>query len=362
MSDKATIVSGNDGAELLMNSYRPLVTNEDGKIYLSGFKKVNGEFVRDPEQPVINSMLREDEWETIDAAVLGAAHFPLFGIADLRARGLVESVSSIGTLLSTWYMSSELTAAERNMTGRARGTRDLPDMTQASVPLPVTFKEFGVDARFLAASRLMGNGIDTTTAVEAARVVAESLEDLLFNGDTGVNFQGNVVYGYTNHPDRATDTAGNYGGGDCGTIANITPTIGGMLQVVENTNRHYGPFVCYISETQYDQAAQTYYSDGSNAAETALMRLKRTYGTGSEGTGQITAFKKMPANILADGNILLVQMTSDVVVWSETFGPQVREWRTGDGMESNWRVMTIAAPKIKARQDGKSGIVHATGA
>ena len=23
-----------------------------------------------------------------------------------------------------------------------------------------------------------------------------------------------------------------------------------------------------------------------------------------------------------------------------------REWRTGDGMEVNWRVMTIAAPKI----------------
>ena len=155
--------------------------------------------------------------------------YPLGGIADLRAALLVEQIGSIGTLLATWYMSSEITAASRNMSGRARGDRDWPDMTQAAVPLPVTYKEFAVDLRFLEASRLLGNGIDTTTAIEAARVVAESLEYMLFNGDSGVNFQGSTIYGYTTHPSRNTDTATNYGGGDWGTATNIIPTVAGML-------------------------------------------------------------------------------------------------------------------------------------
>ena len=244
--------------------------------------------------------------------------------------------------------------------GRARGDRDLPDMTQAAVPLPVTYKEFAVDLRFLEASRLLGNGIDTTTAIEAARVVAESLEYMLFNGDSGVNFQGSTIYGYTTHPSRNTDTATNYGGGDWGTVTNIIPTVAGMLRAASNTSRHYGPYVLYVSETQYDQAAQSFFTDGT--AETALMRLNRSFGMGADGTKQISAVKKVPAPVLADGSVLLVQMTPDVVTWAETMAPMTREWRTGDGMEVNWRVMTIAAPKIKARLDGKSGIVHATSA
>ena len=356
---KANLLQGRDAVAAVTNSYRPLGTDPDGFVVLSGYQEKDGAFVPNG-RPVVNSVLFEDEWEAIDRAILPAARYPLGGIADLRAAGLVEQIGSIGTLLATWYMSSEITAASRNMSGRARGDRDLPDMTQAAVPLPVTYKEFAVDLRFLEASRLLGNGIDTTTAIEAARVVAESLEYMLFNGDSGVNFQGSTIYGYTTHPSRNTDTATNYGGGDWGTETNIIPTVAGMLRAASNTSRHYGPYVLYVSETQYDQAAQLFFTDGT--AETALMRLNRSFGMGADGTKQISAVKKVPAPVLADGSVLLVQMTPDVVTWAETMAPMTREWRTGDGMEVNWRVMTIAAPKIKARLDGKSGIVHATAA
>jgi uncharacterized linocin/CFP29 family protein len=361
MNSRANVMAGRDALQHITNSYRPLGVAENGLVALSGYGLKDGVLVPNG-QPIVNSVLFEDEWEAIDRAVLPAARYPLGGVADLRAAGLVEQIGSIGTLMATWYMSSEITAAQRNMTGRSRGDRDLPDMTQAGVPLPVTFKEFAVDLRFLEASRLLGNGIDTTTSIEAARVVAESLEYMLFNGDSGVNFQGSVVYGYTTHPNRSTAAVGSFGGGDWGTPANVVATVAGMLRSASNTNRHYGPYNLYVSETQYDEAAQTYFSDGSNGAETALMRLKRTFGMGADGTKQISEIKKVPAPMLADGNVLLVQMSSDVVTWAETLAPMTREWRTGDGMEVNWRVMTIAAPKIKARADGKSGIIHATGA
>ena len=121
---KANLLQGRDAVAAVTNSYRPLGTDQEGFVVLSGYQEKDGAFVPNG-RPVVNSVLFEDEWEAIDRAILPAARYPLGGIADLRAAGLVEQIGSIGTLLATWYMSSEITAASRNMSGRARGDRDL---------------------------------------------------------------------------------------------------------------------------------------------------------------------------------------------------------------------------------------------
>ena len=353
MTDNATVIGGQDNLDLLLNSFRPLVKDaRTGRMVLSGVtvNEKTGEVSR-TDGPIVNSMLREDEWKQTDAAVIEAARYPLVGIDDLRARGLVKPIGSLGVLIDQWYASSELTPAEQNMTGRSRGSRDLPDMVQFGVPLPFTFKEFGVDLRMLEASRRFGSPIDTTTAAEAGRVVAETLAAMLFGGSS-VTFQGRTIYGYRTHPNRVTDTASNFGGGDWGTIANIHPTVAGMLTAATG-QRAYGPKVLYISETQYDQAAYAIYSDGTG--ESALERMRKNFT-------EITAFRKVPAEILPAGELVLIELAPDVVQWAETLGIQAREWRSPDGMEASFKVITVAAPEVKARYDGKSGIVHATAA
>lgn len=302
-----------------------------------------------PSGLVVNSMLKEDEWAEVDKAVLGAALYPLRAVNDLRQRNLVHRLGGIGTMMSMWYMRSEMTAASVGMTGQG-GNRDLPDLTQVGVPVPVVWKDFTVDARTLDASRRMGEGLDVTGAIDAARVVAEMLESLLVNG-APVKLNGQALYGYRTHPNRNTDTATNFGGGDWGTIGNVVPTVAGMISAA-NGDSHGGPFLLYVSQTQYNQAALNYYTDGSG--QTPLQRIRAM--------PQIADVLDLPTATLADGELLLVQASRDVVDWAEALDVQVREWTTGDMMASQFKVLAIAAPRVKARYDMKCGIVHATGA
>ena len=227
--------------------------------------------------------------------------------------------------------------------------RDLPDLKTAGVPVPMIHKEFAIDIRNLEASRRFGDGLDVSGAEEAGRVVAEAYDDLVLNGNTTIVVGGMTIYGLTSHPARNTDTATNFGGGDWGVIDNPVKTVAGMIRAAMD-DYHYGPYVIYAAQTQYAEAALTYYEDGS--AHTPLQRILQL--------PQVAAVEMLPT--LDDGEILLVQMSGDVVRLAEAMDVQVREWASPDGMTSVFRVMLCGTPEVKARYDGKSGIVHATGA
>lgn len=329
------------GLDALVGGSRPLRVN----------KKTGAVQIMTERGLVVNSLLREDEWQQVDAAVIEAARYPLRVVNLIRSRGLVQTLGGLGTLMSAYYTASEVTRATVNMTGRGRGQLDQPELKQVGVPIPVVFKEFEIGTRMLLASRNQGDGIDVTAATETARVVAEEVESIFMNG-AGVVLNGAALYGLANHPNRATDTAGNYGGGDWGTIANIVPTVSGMISAAQSTNKHYGPYTVMISTTQYNQAANNHYTDGSG--QTALDRIRLL--------ADVEDVIHVPSDTLADGSVLLVQMTREVVDAAIALDVQVREWMSGDGMTSSFKVLAVMAPRVKARQDGKSGIVHATAA
>jgi uncharacterized linocin/CFP29 family protein len=295
----------------------------------------------------VNSLLRKDEWEQLDQAVVEAARQRLIGVSDLQTAGLVTRLGGSGTLVSQWNQGSEMSGASINLTGQGPRDLDRVDFKLAGVPIPVIYKDYDIPVRQLNAARRLGNAIDTTHAFAAARVVSEGLEGMLFNGN-GTTLNGNTIYGYTNHPSRSTDTAGNYGGGDWGTITNIVPTILGMVAAA-NAKKYYGPFVVYVANAQYVQALST-FTDGSG--QTALARALQL--------PMISAIKA--SDYLAATNVVLVQMTPDVI--DLAIGQEMvnLEWMSGDGMVGHFKVMTIAAPRVKADYSGNSGIVHATGA
>lgn len=341
---------GSPELTLMQVGRRPQIRKEGERELIRVNSRTGTPYLEAAPGITVNSMLRQEEWEVFDAAVTEAARYPLRAVNDLRARGLTVALGGLGTLRSSWSTSSEMTAALISMSGQGGGQRDLPDMIHAGAPVPVVSKDFAIDIRSLEASRRMGDGLDVTAATEATRVVAEGLESLLVSG-AGTKLNGSALYGYLTHPNRNTDTAANYGGGDWGTLSNVLPTVAGMVNAA-NLDYHYGPFQLYVSQTQYNQAAQSYYSDGSG--QTALDRIAKL--------PNITGVTMLPVSTLADGVVLLVQMGREVVEWAEALDIQVREWASGDGMTSNFRVLAVATPRIKARYDGKSGIVHATGA
>lgn len=348
MKNDPQIISANgEGLRVLRGSFNP--SDPDIRVNKRGqFVRVNED--GDPVMTV-NSLLREDEWAEIESTVLAAARYPLRIVNDFRTRGLVARLGGVGSFEARWYTASAVTEATVNMTGRARGDRDLPEMLQDGVPVPVIFKEFGIDWRTLDASRRLGDGLDMTGLVEASRVVAEGYEGIVASGNTAVTLNGRPIYGLRTHPNRKTDTAANFGGGDWGTMANIAPTVAGMVNAA-NAQHNYGPFVLYVSQPQYNEAALRTYDDGSG--QSAIERILRMQ--------VVSAVTPLPTETLPAGELLLVQLTAEYMELAEAVPLQVREWMTPDGTENVFKVMVIGTIKVKARYGNETGIVHASGA
>lgn len=300
----------------------------------------------------INSALRKDEWEELDRQVVAAAVPPLNIVSRLDQRGLVRRLGSIGTLLAQYNKVSETTPANVSLRGHASGEKNLVDFDLTGVPVPVIFKEFEIDERYLASSRMLGDGVDVANGAAAARVVSEKVEDLTINGDTSVNLNGETIYGITSHPDRNTDTAANYGGGDWGTIDNIVPTIAGMITAAQDAG-YYGPYGVWAHTDQYNEAALAFFTDGSG--DTPRDRILSF--------PQVEFFEQSPQ--LDAGEVVLVTLVADVIQIArvDAFWPITNlEWASGDGMLNEFKALTVFTPMVKSAYGGNSGVVHATGA
>lgn len=333
-----------------MQGHRPFINKQTKQVQ-----------ILTPRGLQVNSLLRKDEWEQLDSAVVSAATQRLNGVMDLFTRGQTFRLGSIGSLLAQYNQASEMEAASITISGRTRGDQDRVDFKLVSVPVPVFFKSYSFGAREQAAARNLGDSVDTSNASAAARVVAEGVENMLFNGNTTIVLNNNSIYGYTTHPNRNTGT-----GSDWGTVANVVTDVRDMINDAQADN-HFGPYFVYAATTQFNQARNTFFTDGSG--DSGFDRVMRMSG--------IEGF--FASDFLTAGEAVLVQMDSEVVdlAFVPGFGINVSsfedgnqqtitgvtnlEWLSGDGMVSYFKTLAIMVPRVKDRYDGKSGIVHYTG-
>jgi len=312
-----------------------LAVNEHGYVVIQ-----NAQGVR------TNSLLRKDEWEKLDAAVLTAATGQLNAIDRLRSTPMLsEKLDSIGVLVSQYTQASQLTRPSVSLSGRAAPDFDRQDFDLVGVPIPVIHKEIQIGARELAASRRgLGAGIDVSHIYEASRVVAQELERIFFLGDANISLNGNILYGVTNQPDVNTGSA--TGGFD--TLSNQVPTFRNMIIAAAGDN-YFGPYEFWIARTQYNEMALNFYTDGSG--DSGLDRIMKMSGVAAV----------HPSDWMTAGTGLLVTMDPNVLDLQWFQINQVVEWASPDGMAHNFKIMTVAAPRIKADYDGQSGIVYYTG-
>lgn len=345
MAKALQVIEAHDpGASALLQGARPIVNARMGP---KAFPKI-----LTPRGLQVNSLLQRYEWERLDNRIMQAVLQPLNLTRVLIARGLTTTLGSIGVLQASYTRVGEMTAATASLRGHTSTEKDLVDQDIVGIPVPIIAKEFELDARTLASSRLLGNALDTTNGAAAARVVAEKVEDLTINGDSSINLNGNTVYGLTNHPDRNTDTAANYGGGDWGTITNVTLTIAGAIAALQ-ADGFYGPYGIFAATTQYNQAALAFFTDGS--VSTPRSRTLQMPG--------VESFE--PSAQLDDGEVLVVHLSEEVIeiAYVEAYWPATNlEWTSGDGMELMFKVMTVMTPLVKSANGGKSGVVHITAA
>lgn len=293
----------------------------------------------------VNATLRRDEWKQYDDAILKTAVSRRIGVADLQAMGLVFNLGNgLGTMVLEYEDVSDFTDAEVSMDGRAKVQKDRPDFEINYLPLPITHKDYSIQARALAASRSRGDALDTTSAELATRKVVEKVETYLFQGSSTFTYGGGTIYGYMTHPDRnevdfSADEWDLSTGGE-----GILTDVRAMKQALIDA-KYYGPYMIYVP-TNYETALDDDFKSASD--KTTRQRILEVEG--------VMGVKV--ADFLTDDNVIMVQMTSDVVRLVNGLDISNVEWNEEGGMVLNYKVMEIKVPQIRSDQSGNCGVAH----
>lgn len=327
--------------KLNVNAKRPFIA-EDGNAYISnsdksGVLRVNA------------ATLRRDEWKRLDEMVIKIAQSRLIGINDLRSAGLVYPLgNAMGTTVLERHKMSDIHEAVLSMNGDVRGKNDRPEYSTVYTPIPIVHVDYEIGLRALEASRNLGNPLDTTNAEMAARKVAEKLESMLFTNTTYA-FGGGTIYSYINLSGRETVSLGTSWAATGSTARTGQQILDQVLTMKQKMldNYKFGPYVLYVP-AQYETKLDSDYDTSGQSTQTIKERLQKISGI----------LKVQVVDQLPDDNVVLVQMTSDVVRLIDGMGIQNVEWGSEGGLVKNYKVMTIQIPELATDFTGKSGIVH----
>lgn len=350
MSKEALVShAGGDLSGLLdIYSNRPYINRRGQSCKLVSFVDNAGktQFKEQVLQNNAGALLRYDEWKDLDKTIINIAVDRLVGIADLQAAGLTHNLGSIGVTISQWDKSSDMTDANVDMDGVTAGEEDAQAFTYDSVPVPIIHKDFRINIRRLEASRRFGEALDTTQAAVAARKVAEKSEDMLFSG-TAIQTGGGTVYGYMNYPNRNTIVLGSpWSSLATGANGEVLEGVIRMLEMAR-ADKFHGPFMLYVPGHYEAKLNDDYRSNDSRTIKDRILQL--------DGISGVKVVDRMPGD-----NIVLVQMTSDVVDLAIARPITNVQWSSYGGMQEHFKVMAAWAPRVKSDYDGKCGIVHGT--
>ena len=290
-----------------------------------------------------SSTLRHEEYLRYDKKLVDIARQRLNGIADLQRAGLVVNLGSLGVMLSMYERVGDMTKASINMEGMTAGDNDRVTFDTVGVPIPIFSKDWSINKRQLEASRTRGESLSTTQLAIATRLVSDSLEDCLFNGISNLVVDGRKVFGYTTHPDRNTVTLSGKGW-SVATGRDIIGDTKNMLDSAYQAN-FFGQFTMYVAKDIWAEIQLDYSNTKGD----------KTYKERIEAFADIKEVK--PADSLPAGNVVLVQLTEDVVDLAVAQDIVNIEW-TNNPMQSLFKVYCAMAPRIKSDKNGACGVVH----
>ena len=325
---------------------RPFI-GKNGRAYVTVYK--GGDPFEESSYQAVpiqgNATLRRDEWKELDDAVLAISEKRLGGIQDLISNGLVYNLgNAMASTVLEYHDISDAMEAELTMDGITRGKGDRPEFTTNYLPLPLTHVDYEINMRVLLASRKLGNPLDVTGAERATRRINEKLEEMLFTA-TSYTYANGTIYGYLNEPSRNQVSLAQAWSASGKTAKEILDDVLAMKQASIDA-LHFGPWQLYIP-TSYETVLDEDY-DTSTPGTTIRERILKVAGI--KGVQVI--------DTLTADNIILVQMTSDVVRLVRGMPIQNVEWQTEGKMLTKYKVMTIQVPQVRADQAGKSGVTH----
>lgn len=291
-----------------------------------------------------NATLPFQSWLDIDETVIKVTSDRLTAIADLINNGLTYDLGSIGVTTSQWEKESDMTPADVSMNGETSGDEDGLNFDQDQVIVPMFHKNFRIPMRSQMAAQQNGMALDTSSVTVATRKVAEASEDMAFNG-VSKNIGGSTVYGYTNYPSRNTYTIPTA----WDLVTDNQDIVDDVINMCDaaRADGYYGPYTIYIP-AEYEGVMDQTYKPASGSEITVEERLMK-----------IRSVKDIRvADRLADNNVVLVQLTNDVVDLAMAQSIAAVDWSENGGFMQRYRVFAVWAMRLKDTYDNDCGVVH----
>ena len=306
----------------------------------------------------VNSTLSGDEWVQLDQVVSAEFIREMVAVQDLRNAGLVRP-ESIGTSIAEYSRRSAAPGATVAMSPLANVPNFRADFTREGVPLPFTMEGFQLDMRTLAASQMNpGAGLDVDQAADAARMIGQTLELMTVLGLNSVvrpDHRGNLntIEGYTSPPNRVTGAAVGPWNDAVNGFVNIINTVEAMKTALRRQGTAgdrgvRGPYWLYVGDNNHQDLGQI----NINTDTRARTLLEEDPEIASIGT----------LHHLPNGEVLLVAIDRNVVQWVEAMDIQTFEWDEQGQLGSNFKILAVGVPLVKATHSGVSGVAHFTGA
>ena len=316
----------------------------DGNSYIT--QTLNGKEVA--VRTNAQATLRKDAWKQMDEAILRIARQRLRFVADLRAAGLTYGIpNGMGKTVLEYERMGDVNPASISMDPVRFGPDDRVHFDLQTLPLPVIHKDFQFSARQIQASRDSGSPLDTTMAELSARKVAEAVEQFALGlwDPASYAYGGGTIYGATNFPNRLTKTLTSPTD-SAWTGETLLAEILDMRQLSQNAY-HFGPWNLYFS-TAWDEYLDTDFKAASD--RTLRERISSVSGIDTIRT----------LDYLTGYDVLMIQMSTDVIRMVIGLEVQTLEWDTIGGMLKNFKVLTIMVPQLRADMNNNTGIVHGT--
>jgi hypothetical protein len=284
--------------------------------------------------------------EFVDDAINRIGREGLIIASDRIDQAAVSMPNWLSILELTSHKVGESRAAQRGMVPGALGEHGIQDKTPYTIPIYVTWDEFGFNARELAAAERAGRPLDTDEVEQAVRNVNYAIEDAIISG--GPTVGGNSSPGLSSTTNTATygsseawDASGHSG-------QDILDDVLSMRAVL-STDKFYGPYTLYVS-TVYGAKLQNLFSDGTTTQNRTIQNVLESLEFGGRN------LRVRTADLLSDDQTYLAQDTADVVdviVGQQPVAinpaPEV-EWYT------KWTVFAVIVPRVKSDYDSNFGV------
>jgi len=339
---------GDAGDMLLASNGDPNVLRpwlgEDGKTsYITTFNKMGQQDVSIVHN--VHATLRKDDWKTMDDAVVKAAQERLKLVNFLRGRGLTYSIAQgMGKTILETETQGEVNDAIISMDGLRESVNDRPEFEPSALPLPITHKDFQFSARTILVSRNGGSPLDTTSAELSARKVAESIERLALGRNAIYTYGGGTVYGLLNFPSRMTRTITTPVGAGAGFGATFLLDVLAM-RAQSVAQFHFGPWILFVAPNWDTYLDQDYKANGDKTCRERVASVNGLVGIET-------------LDFMQNYDVLLVQLTSDIIRIVIGMDIITLQWDTKGGMQKNFKVMSIVVPQLRADFNSRTAIVH----